>query len=211
MDDNFKGNSFAQKKRENELPEKKTITPVTTNVTVKEGNGGIFKKKIFSEDASSVGKCAMDEVLIPKTKNLIVELIKYCVDFIFYGKNGISNPNGRGYGTVVSYNDYYHRTNSTTYGQQPAPQVSYNRPAMLRLNDIIFNDRGEAELTLTQMRGTLSKYGSVSVGDFYDFVGQKSAYTDYKYGWRDLATASVVRCNGGGYAIDFPKIVPLEN
>ena len=38
MDDNFKGNSFAQKKRENELPDKKTITPVTTNVTVKEGN-----------------------------------------------------------------------------------------------------------------------------------------------------------------------------
>ena len=102
MADNFKGNLFAQKKRENELPEKKTITPVTTNVTVKEGNGGIFKKKIFSEDASSVGKCAMDEVLIPKTKNLIVELIKYCVDFIFYGKNGISNRNGRGYGTGVS-------------------------------------------------------------------------------------------------------------
>ena len=50
----------------------------------------------------------------------------------------------------------------------------------------------------------------VSVLDFYDLVGLKTNQQDNKYGWRDLATASVVRVPDG-YSINFPKIVVLED
>lgn len=49
----------------------------------------------------------------------------------------------------------------------------------------------------------------MSVADLYDLVGINGNYTDNKYGWFNIRTASVVRVRDG-YMIKLPKAVPLN-
>lgn len=203
----FKGNSDASKSTPSE---RRVITPVTTNVVEKKTNGiGKIKNRMFSEDAGSVGESVVSDVIIPKVQDLIVGAFKYMIDYVFYGKAGASSASKRsGIGTV-SYSNYY-RPNG---GSQPMPQLpmtAYARPnTIYQIKDILFNDRAEAEEVILAMQDTIIRYGSVTVGDFYDMIGQHGTYTDQKYGWRDLSQTSPVRY-GGGWRIDFPKVTPID-
>ena len=76
-------------------------------------------------------------------------------------------------------------------------------------NDIIIENRGEAEDVLSRMDELIDQYGLVSVADLYDLVGINGNYTDNKYGWFNIRTASVVRVRDG-YMIKLPKAVPLN-
>ena len=75
--------------------------------------------------------------------------------------------------------------------------------------DIILDNRGEAEEVLLRMDEIVATYGTVSVADLYDLVGITGAYTDNKYGWTDIRSASVVRVRDG-YMIKLPRALPLN-
>ena len=77
------------------------------------------------------------------------------------------------------------------------------------ISDIIIENRGEAEDVLSRMDELIDQYGLVSVADLYDLVGINGNYTDNKYGWFNIRTASVVRVRDG-YMIKLPKAVPLN-
>jgi hypothetical protein len=49
----------------------------------------------------------------------------------------------------------------------------------------------------------------VSVADLYDLVGVTGNYTDNKYGWTDIRSASVIRVRDG-YMLKLPKALPLN-
>ena len=59
------------------------------------------------------------------------------------------------------------------------------------------------------MEELISMYGLVSVADLYELVGITGSYTDNKYGWYDIRSASVVRVRDG-YLLKFPKAIPLN-
>ena len=80
---------------------------------------------------------------------------------------------------------------------------------MYEYDDIILDNRGEAEDVLARMDELIDTYGSVSVGDFYELVGISGNFTDYKYGWSDIHNASVMRVSDG-YMIKLPRAVPLN-
>ena len=196
----LKGNSIASK-ADNEPLDNKKVTPVTNQVTVKKQNELCkFGKKLFTEDAKSAGEYVVNDVVVPNIKKLIVDIVKNAIDFFIYGgKSGGNNSGIRN----VSYQNYYTGRPSTT------TQSTYNKPNIYAINDVVFNDRGEAEAVLMRLKEAVERYGMVSVVDFYDCISQPSKYTDQKYGWRDLSSATVIRVNGG-YSIQFPKVVPLD-
>lgn len=201
--ENFKGNSNASKQKDISASSKK-IEPIVSAENVKVKKETELKrigKSLFSEDATTVGEHVINEVLVPKTQNLIVDALKYVIDFIFFGKRGSSTKSSV---SNVSYTSYYKQTPS--YQQTPISSIKNN---IYRVNDVIFNDRGEAEEVLLRLNEEIERYGMVSIADFYDLISQTHSYTDNKYGWRDLKDALVVRSHDG-YSIKFPKIVPLE-
>ena len=61
------------------------------------------------------------------------------------------------------------------------------------------------------MKERCEAFGMVSVADFYDMIGQagNTDYTNNKFGWRNLSTATIER-DGSGFVIRFPKIEALE-
>lgn len=181
--------------------------PVTTNVVVKkESEAKRLGKKFFSEDAKTVGSHVVESVVIPSLQKLLSDAVKGAIDWLIYGSKG--NKNSSGIGTI-SYGSYYNRSgyiNPTPVYTNP---MLNNKPTLYAVNDIIIADRGEAEEVLLRMKESINSYGMVSVGDFYDLVGQRANFTDQKWGWFDLRTADIIRVDGG-FCIRFPKVQPIE-
>ena len=139
-------------------------------------------------------------------EKLLSDAVKGAIDWLIYGSKG--NKNSSGVGTI-SYGSYYNRSgyiNPTPVYTNP---MLNNKPTLYAVNDIIIADRGEAEEVLLRMKESINSYGMVSVGDFYDLVGQRANFTDQKWGWFDLRTADIIRVDGG-FCIRFPKVQPIE-
>ena len=204
--ENFKGNSDALKKSE----ERRVTEPVTSDVKVK-SNG--MASKFFAQDLKTTARGVTNDIMIPGIKNLIVNVLKKAVDYLFLGGSAPSN-NGYGYTNYSSFGAAKNVTYSNGFNQlynaaRPAAAPA-TRSSIYSVNEVLFTERGDAEEVLSQMNGLIQRYGMVSVLDFYDLIGQKCNPTDNKYGWKDLSSCNVLRAYDG-YKIDFPRIIALED
>lgn len=203
----FKGNSNVSKQQSQE---RSKVEAVTSDVKVRKENS--LARKFFAQDAKTAAKGVSDDIIIPGLKNLLVNVLKKTVDYIFTGRT----TSGNGY---TNYNSIYPSSpRNVSYGAPSgsgfgltAPIQTQQRSSVYAVNDILFNERGDAEEVLLRMNEIIDKYGMVSVLDFYDLINKSSmsAATDNKYGWKDLSCAKVDRTIEG-YRILFPKILPLE-
>lgn len=192
--EDFKGNSNASKERD--------IKQVASNVKVSEEKQ---RTKFFASDGKTVLRQVLENVALPGVQKLFTDTAKSAIDWLIYGVKGTTRPSGL---SNVSYTNYYDRNRS--YSLPTIPSSAYmTKPAVYAVNDVTFMDRGEAEVTLQALKEAIGQYGMVSVGDFYDMIGQKHSFTDCKYGWKDLSSAIVERSRDG-YCILFPKVTPIE-
>lgn len=193
--EDFKGNSHASKEIEK-------IEPIVTNTSVKKQSElSKFGKSIISEDVTSVRKKLTSDVLVPGIKKLLTDIGTNFINWIVYGvkssPNNKTNINGL---NRISYSSMY---------DKPLNVSTAPKATLFTLDEIYFENRGDAELVLLKMKERISRYGMVSAGDFYQMVQQSYVFTAEKYGWRDLSEAVIIR-KGEQYVISFPKIVPLE-
>lgn len=199
----FKGNSDVSKQ---EVVREKA-TPVTSDVKIKKENS--LARKFFAQDAKSTAKGVSDDIVIPGLKNLIVNILKKTVDYLFLGRSAPTTTYTN-YGSAYPSRSISYGASSPTFGMT-APIQTQQRSSIYAVNDVLFNERGDAEEVLSRMNETINRYGMVSVLDFYDLINQSkmSSPTDNKYGWKDLSGAKVDR-SLEGYRIIFPRVTPLE-
>lgn len=90
--------------------------------------------------------------------------------------------------------------------------ISYNDiRATHRLHRMIyFDNRQDAEAVLDRLVEILGQYGNVSVGDYYDLVGETAKYADMKIGWTNLYTGGIIIRSRAGYTIDLPRPKNLD-
>lgn len=86
-----------------------------------------------------------------------------------------------------------------------------SRQARARHNfdEIVLDQRSEAEDVIDRLFDLVSRYESASVADLYELVGLSSVHTDNRWGWTDLTGAGVSRIRGG-YLLDLPEPEPLD-
>ncbi|HHU80006.1 MAG TPA: hypothetical protein GXZ35_01555 [Acholeplasmataceae bacterium] len=181
------------------VPEKKVEKVITGTVkSKKKSEIQKFTDVFISEDVNNVKSYILLEVLVPAIKKAISDIVTNGIDMILYGETGKTKSNTAA--SKVSYRSYY---DSRRDYSAVRTRTGYN------YDDIIFDNRGEAEDVLTRMDELISTYGLVSVADLYDLVGVTGNYTDNKYGWTDIRSASVVRVRDG-YMIKLPKALPLN-
>lgn len=182
--------------------EKRLEKVVTGSVRPKKKSNTEKLAELFlPEDVENLKTYVIRDILIPAGKKAVSEII----DMFLYGSTGRSTKGTNA--SKVSYRSYYENSNdrrATTTQQRPSSGYQYD--------DIVFDNRGEAEEVLMSMEECIATYGMVTVRDFYDLVGVTGNHTDQKYGWLDLRTASVVRLRGGegGYMIKLPRAVPIN-
>lgn len=195
----YKPNSHKSKEEQRQsTPEKKVEKVVTGTVKAKKKNeiqkfAGVF----IPEDVDNVKSYIFFDVIVP----LIKKALSDTVDAILYPE-GRSSKNSTA--SKISYRSYYEKPNERgrNYNtSQTKTGYSYD--------NIILEDRGEAEDVLSRMDELVATYGIVSVADLYDLVGVTGNYTDNKYGWTDVRSAQVVRTRDG-YLIKLPKALPLN-
>lgn len=155
-----------------------------------------FASVFISEDVKSVKSYIITDVLIPGIKKAITET----VNLILYGESKSKSNNSTS--PKPSYRSYYDSNNNTT-------NTAITRRSAYSYDNIVVDNRADAEEVLDNMNNIIQKYGIVSVADMYDLVGIVGNYTDNKYGWTDLRTAKIERERDGGYRIDLPRALPL--
>lgn len=195
----YKSNSHKSKERQNEpIPEKRVEKVISGSAKSKKKSGLQKITNVFvPEDVEDVKSYIFEDIVVPAVKDIILDAVKAVL-----GVNGSSRGKGST-ASKVSYRKYYDDRERRDYSGVTRTRSGYE------YDDVIIENRGEAEDVLSRMDELISTYGLVSVADFYDLVGISGNYTDNKYGWTDIRSASVVRVRDG-YMIKLPKALPLN-
>lgn len=185
-------------------PQEKKIQKVIT------GNAKTRKKSeirkltdiFISEDVSNVKSYVLMDVLVPAIKKAISDIVTNGVDMILYGES--RHTGRRSSASKVSYEKYYP-------DQRDRRDIPVSRARNgLDYDDILFDNRGDAEAVLTALEDIIDQFGVASVGDLYDLAEITTTnYAINKYGWTDLRSAQVLRARDG-FMIKFPRAIPLN-
>lgn len=198
--DDYRSNSHKSKQTEQvPITEKKVKKVIAGSVKSKKKNEIRKLADVFiPEDVSSVKAYILMDVIVPAIKKIISDT----VDTLLY-PGGIGRIKRKSTVGKTPYNVCYDKENGHRDYSSIRTRNGYD------YDDIILDNRGEAEEVLTRMDELVATYGLVSVADLYDLVGISGNYTDNKYGWKDIRSAKVIRVRDG-YMLKLPIAYPLN-
>lgn len=187
----------------------KNITPVVSSGAVrrKKSLRKQFSETFVAGDAKTALRYVAFDVLLPSAKDMVVESFTQGIEKLIFGdsrRRGTTHPQAGPTG-YVSYNRY------SMGGRNSGPSRVLSRQARSRFNfdEIVLDNRVEAEEVIDKLFELVSRYESATVADLYELVGLNSTHTDHKWGWTDLHGAGVSRIRGG-YLLDIPEPEPLD-
>lgn len=187
----------------------KNITSVVSGSAVrrKKSLRKQFSETFVAGDMRTAVRYVAFDVLLPAAKDMVVESFTQGIEKLIFGdsrRRGSTTPMSGPTG-YVSYNRY------SMAGRSSGPSRALSRQARARHNfdEIVLDDRVEAENVVDNLFELVSRYESATVADLYELVGLSSTHTDHKWGWTDLHGAGVTRVRGG-YLLDLPEPEPLE-
>ena len=199
-------NSHKFKEEQKNTTEEKRVQKVVKGpVKTKKNEVRKFADIFISEDIASVKSYIFMDVLVPAIKKAIYDIVTNGIDMFLYGGTGKGKNSSSG--SKVSYSRYYEQKNSNGGGGYKGSEN--NRARGFEYDDIVFDNRGEAEAVKQQMQATIARYGVVTVADLYDMVDLTAPYTSQKYGWMDVSNAEATRTRDG-YVLKLPRAVPIE-
>ena len=198
-------NSHKYKEQQNASPieEKKVTKVVNGPVKTKRNDVRKLADIFISEDISNVKSYIFMDVLVPAIKKAIYDIVTNGIDMFLYGGSGKGRNNQPG--AKVSYRNYYEQKNNGGYRASDNARQSN----AFDYDDIVFNNRGEAEAALQQMKDIVARYGIVTVNDLYEMTPLSAPYTSQKYGWMDVSNVDIVRVRDG-YILKLPRAVPID-
>lgn len=189
-----------EKQTNKPVPEKKIEKVVQGEVRSKKKSGlQKITDAFVPDDVANVKSYIIEDIVVPAAKEILLDSVKAILGI--NGKNG----NKQTPASRVSYRQYYNNDSRRNYSSGGnRSRNSYD------FDDIVIDNRGEAEEVLDRMEEIIATYGLVSVADFYELVGVPSNYTDNNYGWSNLRNAYVDRLSDGGYIIKLPRAFQLD-
>ena len=158
-----------------------------------------FGESFFGEDADNVLAYLIQDVLLPAAKTTISDIVTSGIEMLLFGEAGGRRKSvGRGpvpYGSMYKERDSYRRTNRL----EPKARSRFT------FDEIVLEDRGEAEDVLSNLLELIENYEVATVADFYELVGIEGEFSDNKYGWFNLSRAFLKRVPSGGFTLVLPK------
>lgn len=203
----FPPNSEASKKG---AKNGKNISPVVSGSAVRRKRSlrKQFKETFVAGDARTAIQYVLFDVLLPAAKDMVVEAGAQGIEKLIYGdsrRRSLTRPQAGPTG-YVSYN---RMAQGGSRFSGPERALSRRARARHEFDEIVLDERSEAEDVINLMFELVSRYGSASVADLYELVGLSSNHTDNKWGWTDLSGAGVSRIRGG-FLLDLPEPEPLD-
>lgn len=202
MAEEYKSNSHRSKEQAHEPMEDKKIEKVVTGTVKQRKKTGLSRaaSTFMPGDVDSVKSYILMDVLVPSIKRAISDIVCNGINMLL--GEPTRGKGGNSIGAKVSYRQYYRDPDERRDYARPRAQAQYS------YDDIIFDNRGDAEEVLYRMEELLERFEVVSVADLFDMAGISCNYTDNKYGWTDLRSAHVERVRDG-YIINLPRAMSL--
>lgn len=167
-----------------------------------------FTRSIVAEDAGNVGEFILADVVIPATKNLILDMVSQSIERMLFGTSrgrfsgARRTPLGMSLREQVNYGGY-------SRDREPRRMMSREARARHDFQEVVLDTRTEAVEVIENLIKRIHRYGDVTVTDLYDFLGVSGSFADQRWGWTDLATAEV-RQVPGGFLLDLPAPEPIR-
>ena len=201
------------------MSEEKKRVVNKNDITHKRSGISKFVSTFLKGDMTSVVGHLVEDILIPSAFETMNDMGHNLIDGMMYG-NGDKKSSNKGYYARKKGHTSYDRISS---GKSDKSSISRSgsRRRSLKFDDILFDERRDAEKVLAMLRGDLedNEWGSVSVADFYDKYEEVTDveirprdFTEEKYGWEDLDDARVIAVRtseGRQWYIDFPRAESL--
>ncbi len=195
------------------IPEKKVEKVVTGAViSKKKSTGSKFKSVFFGGEFKGAFRYILADVLLPATRNLLVDATTKGIETIVYGESRRTQPRrAPEYSNRVQYNRPTNRGVDPFERDRPfMPGSRTSKPFRTETrqstSDIILASREEADLVLERLIDIVDLYDVVSLADLYDLVGLPSSHTDNKWGWTYLNNGLVTQVREG-FLLQLP---PME-
>lgn len=216
MSDQFPSNTRSGQpaKPRKEVPEKPRPEKVVEGrVARRKKPLGKRAKELFTpQDVRGAIEFAVLEEIIPRTKDMISNGFTMALDHVLWGEarhHRSSRYSSRG--DSRSRFDY----NRISSGGPPRREEP-SRPSMSRrgranhnFDELVYENRFEAQEVLDTMYARLERFEVVTVADLLDLSGITEAYTDEKWGWYDLHGSRIHRTRDG-YVLDLPRPEPIN-
>lgn len=190
---------------------RKPLEPIVTSKVSKKRRsiGNSITQTLFGNDTKSVLSYVLNDVLIPAAKSTIQEMVSGGIEMLLFGDSVDRSRSYRRSGNrnIINYGSFSRQRDVRSDRTSSTKFRSLSRG---KYEDVVIEDRGEAEDVIENLIELIEQYGVATLADFYELVGIDSDFSDNKYGWDNLARASVNRVREG-YVIDFPKPRPLGN
>ena len=200
--------SSLDQQKEEPTKERKKLDPVVQSAPQpkKQTTWDKFKSAMISEDSQSLGDYLLFDVMVPAFKQTIQSLVNNAVDMLLFGGSGPRSNNMPA--NRVSYRSYF----DNQRGGYSAPSYA-NRPRTATYNyeENVFASRGDAEAVFYRMQEIIDRYQVVRVADYLELSDRPSSYVDNNYGWTDLSTVRILRARNGGYYLDLPRPIAIDN
>jgi hypothetical protein len=168
-----------------------------------------FRETFVIGDAKTAVRYAVMEVLLPAARDMVWETGSEYLRSLMFGESRRrgSSPPPSGPTGYVNYARYSHNMG----GPRTGPQRALSRQARSQhdFDELVLDDRVEAEAVIDRLFDIVERYDSATVADLYELVGLTPTHTDNRWGWTDLHGAGVSRIRGG-YLLDLPEPEPLH-
>jgi hypothetical protein len=185
-------------------PEKRKVEKVVAGKVTAKPKSGLAKlaETFFAEDIHKVKDYIVKDVIMPTIKDTIWTVIARGSERMLYGESGHSPKNSKL--PFINYNGLF-KSNTPTI-----PAASSNT-SQYSVDNIILEDRGDAEKVLAAMHAHITEFGEVSISTLYELIGEPIGdFMCTRWGWRSLNTAGIMRTSNGGYKLDLPRPVSLK-
>lgn len=182
----------------------KQVAPVA-QARLETHRGGRLKNALVAETGKALFEYAVYDVIVPMIKDAAAAMFNRAL----YG-------DGRGY-TVGRQPSRYGRTDYGAYSRprtdgsvrDPRRELSPRVKTQHNFDEVVFNDRAEADLVLDRLMDLIDTYGVATVADFYDLAGISTDYPDNSWGWERLGGAAIRRTRAG-YILDLPRPITID-
>ena len=155
-------------------------------------------------DIDDVKSYLINDVLIPSIKETIFDLVNKGLDMLLFNSTS-GRSSSKSNQTYISYNTYSNKD------YRHASDRSNTRKDSVRVDDeeLIFRERGPAEMVLERMWSIFREYHIVTKADLNDLLNRTGNFTDNNWGLTDMSGACVERVRGG-YLLKLPRWKHLD-
>lgn len=201
--ENYPSNSHKNK------PKEKKVEQVVSGQVIqrKKTLGGKIKETFTGEAASSVAEYVLFDVIVPAAKAMLADAASQGAERLLFGDSRERRVVSGGRQSYTPYNRVSSSSSKTEYNSRR--NMSYRARATHNFDEIVLDSRGEAEEVLDRLADLIRDYDVATVADLYDLVGITGSFTDDKWGWFDIRSASVSRVREG-YLLNLPKTEPVD-